>query len=572
MVGPTAATAGMTLDVVLLTSKVAGDFMQELTFGLREKGIASEVVAGAELDTELLIDAMRRYRRGALYVMCRDDELDEDAAERLRKNLLHSRKVDEQHVVSIALRNKSLAGHANALAVKARLLGQRQRPDATRGAGMELGSMATMPRIRRVGEGVDDDARTTVARNPLGDEDIATRVAPLPTARPATDYTPRAPPPPSTGTVSSKVSVGPAKMPPMTKAAAPKPAAAVKKEDPATKISRPAQPLLTPAGKPVTPAPAQAPTATAAAPESLSPAPALAPEPVVATAPAQPPPAIAPSPSPLVSPSDAADFDAIEDIEPNAGTNKTALLAVAAALLAVGVGVAVSLTLTGGEEQVAVVETKVGDKTPEEVIAEAQAKLAEEKAIEAAAQAEAEAAAAAAKTKADAQYAKEREEAAKTGRPEAPAATDADSETQEEAGEEEPELENEDEGPADARVPATADEKAAISAALQDKSLRSLDEVIVDPERSRQGTYPEALAYCEGRVSHGVQGWRVPEIGEISALVAARMVVKDHYWSTTAGDTSGNRQLVYDSRHGKIKSMSPKWKGGRVVCVRKREL
>ena len=123
--------------------------MQELVLSLRESGVASEVVAGAEHDTELLIDAMRRYRRGALYVMCRDGDLDEDASERLRKNLLHSKKVDDQHIVSLTLRNKTTTAHARALSTKAKLLGQRQPPGATRGPGMgHLGRKPTLPMVR----------------------------------------------------------------------------------------------------------------------------------------------------------------------------------------------------------------------------------------------------------------------------------------------------------------------------------------------------------------------------------------------------------------------------------------
>ena len=136
------------------------------------------------------------------------------------------------------------------------------------------------------------------------------------------------------------------------------------------------------------------------------------------------------------------------------------------------------------------------------------------------------------------------------------------------AGDDELELELEDDEQEDEEPALGHSQDALVAAALKARHIRSLDTLVLDPRRSKKGSLERARAHCADRDVHGVRGWRLPQIGEISALVSSSFLEKDYYWTETIGDTSGQRQLVYDGRHSKIKSMSPRFKGARGVCVR----
>ena len=114
-------------------------------------------------------------------------------------------------------------------------------------------------------------------------------------------------------------------------------------------------------------------------------------------------------------------------------------------------------------------------------------------------------------------------------------------------------------------------EQEAVIAALKRRRIRALDLNLVDPERSKKMRFPRAEAYCSKKNVQGVTQWRVPTIAELGSLVDAKIIRRDTYWSSTKGNTMASRRLVYNIKRGRIYATSPKWRGGRVICVRSRD-
>lgn len=122
-------------------------------------------------------------------------------------------------------------------------------------------------------------------------------------------------------------------------------------------------------------------------------------------------------------------------------------------------------------------------------------------------------------------------------------------------------------------------EMQAIYAGLVARRFRALDILLVAPEPPRRkgkrvlkGTaklsWSAAETYCEKLAIAGVDGWRLPRVGELSSLTSGAMLADGRFWSATEGDTFGASRVVWNSDLARMGSAPVKWKGGRVVCVR----
>ena len=268
---------------------------------------------------------------------------------------------------------------------------------------------------------------------------------------------------------------------------------------------------------------------------------------------------------PIVPPTEAIldteEIDVEVDIEPLPDIGARRKKGVAAAIGSLALAGAAALFVQCGSADASEAEsTAAAEAGPsaEAVVAQTQAKLAEEaKAKEEAAAAEAAEAEAEEKA-ADQAYRAEREAAAGAPVAEEKAAAMQEDET---APDEEVVEEVVEETPA---------EQETIDLALNQRKLRALDMLLIDPRRSGRGNFKKAWEYCNERDAYGVTGWRLPTVGEITTLVSTGMVTKDRYWTITDADTSGSRRLLYDGKRKRIKNYSPYYKGARAVCIRKR--
>ena len=134
-----------------------------------------------ESDPQLALDSLALNTRGALYVICRDRDLDEDNSLELRASLLSGRRGMERHVILLSPRLGNIRSDASALAVKARMLGSRQGPGVSRGPDPGLlpdlpaGSPFSIPKLvddprRPPNTDGYDDAVTVIRRAPTRPE------------------------------------------------------------------------------------------------------------------------------------------------------------------------------------------------------------------------------------------------------------------------------------------------------------------------------------------------------------------------------------------------------------------
>lgn len=118
-------------------------------------------------------------------------------------------------------------------------------------------------------------------------------------------------------------------------------------------------------------------------------------------------------------------------------------------------------------------------------------------------------------------------------------------------------------------VPAVEDAPEVV-AALRKREVRALDLVVIAPESKSPADFAGASAYCDALVIAELDGWRLPEIGELLSMARAKIVRKGSYWSGTKGDTFGDQRLVLVIKRLVISSIGTGWNKGRVVCVRER--
>jgi hypothetical protein len=122
----------------------------------------------------------------------------------------------------------------------------------------------------------------------------------------------------------------------------------------------------------------------------------------------------------------------------------------------------------------------------------------------------------------------------------------------------------------DAPAPNPA-ELELITSALASGTVKQVGAVIVDPVRSSRGDLATARGYCEGRSVGGIEDWRMPEIGELTSILAKKVVGNNMYWSRTPGDAVAKHTLGYNGYNMRIRNLEPGFKGAHTVCVRDHE-
>lgn len=137
------------------------------------------------------------------------------------------------------------------------------------------------------------------------------------------------------------------------------------------------------------------------------------------------------------------------------------------------------------------------------------------------------------------------------------------------AEDEEKEAQSEGTGDEEGDAPDEVD-GAVLAKALKRRKIRELDALLVSRESKKRRSFAKAESYCRDLEVAGVSGWRLPEVGELVSLGGARLVRRYTFWSSTPGDAQGKRRLAWDAKRRRIRPLSPKWRGGRTVCVRSR--
>ncbi len=134
------------------------------------------------------------------------------------------------------------------------------------------------------------------------------------------------------------------------------------------------------------------------------------------------------------------------------------------------------------------------------------------------------------------------------------------------------------EAAADAEAPTlTGDDAAQVYAALRSQSIRALDILLISPPASRprgrrtvasKMNFESAREHCDNLEVEGVEGWRLPDIGEIQWLSKSNLIRTGIYWTATKADAFGDARVIWNPRSKRMRSSSQRWRGGRVVCVR----
>ena len=120
--------------------------------------------------------------------------------------------------------------------------------------------------------------------------------------------------------------------------------------------------------------------------------------------------------------------------------------------------------------------------------------------------------------------------------------------------------------PTTARPPAIPPPpKTRVQAALRARELRALDILLVVRKASRPLSFADAVRHCSGLDVRGIQGWRLPDVGELASLGAAGMLTRGAYWSQTSGDTFGDTHMAWNGRTGQAAS---RVKPAVALCVR----
>jgi hypothetical protein len=107
--------------------------------------------------------------------------------------------------------------------------------------------------------------------------------------------------------------------------------------------------------------------------------------------------------------------------------------------------------------------------------------------------------------------------------------------------------------------------QTAVMQALRTREVRALDVLLVARDEGPRMTYDDAQTFCRTLDVAGLDGWRLPEVGELSSLAAAGMLGGGVYWSDTPADTFGDKRLAWYSRRDRVVEAA---RDSEVVCVR----
>jgi hypothetical protein len=107
--------------------------------------------------------------------------------------------------------------------------------------------------------------------------------------------------------------------------------------------------------------------------------------------------------------------------------------------------------------------------------------------------------------------------------------------------------------------------KTRVQAALRAREIRALDILLVARKATRPLPYAEAERHCAGLDIRGIQGWRLPDVGELSSLGDAGFAGRGYYWSSTAGDTFGDTHMAWNGRN---RQSGSRLKPAAALCVR----
>lgn len=120
--------------------------------------------------------------------------------------------------------------------------------------------------------------------------------------------------------------------------------------------------------------------------------------------------------------------------------------------------------------------------------------------------------------------------------------------------------------PTTARKPAVpSPPKTRVQLALRERAVRALDILLVARRPSKPLPFADAQKHCESLDVLGIQGWRLPDVGELASLGDAGMLGRVFYWSQTSGDTFGDTHMAWNGRMGQAASRS---KAAVALCVR----
>lgn len=107
--------------------------------------------------------------------------------------------------------------------------------------------------------------------------------------------------------------------------------------------------------------------------------------------------------------------------------------------------------------------------------------------------------------------------------------------------------------------------KTRVEAALRARELRALDILLVVRKPTKPLSYADAEKHCGAIDVRGIQGWRLPDVGELASLDDAGMLARGFYWSSTSGDTFGDTHMAWN---GRTRQAASRMKGSVALCVR----
>lgn len=105
-----------------------------------------------------------------------------------------------------------------------------------------------------------------------------------------------------------------------------------------------------------------------------------------------------------------------------------------------------------------------------------------------------------------------------------------------------------------------------VLAAIQRRSVRALDVLLVTTATGGVIAWDKARDYCGSLTVDALVDWRLPDLGELRSLGSAgmlRSVVT--YWSATPADTFGDEHLAWFPRRARVVASAPT---AQTICVR----